>query len=972
MKKRILAVLLSFFVTGSSMLCPAAAQAEEMDTDVSARADAEAADQGFIGLDAEYHTQEQIREYYQSHPVKGMEAKYITEPSVTAPYAAGELTEETRQDALNALNLYRYIAGVPAVAISDRAQKYAQSAAMLMAVHKQLNHYPSCPEGMDSDLYDLAAFGAGNSNLAAVGNKLSDTILGYMLESNGDYSFRHRRQLLKYDYPEVGFGLAKSVSGGYYSATYVDANMKEDKIISYPGQNQPLEYFGPAYAWTVVIPEKVEKSKINVKLTDTKTGEVWNFNQDSKDFLLSDMGKSACAIFAPSPINYRDGDKYRVEITGIANPISYEVNMFCLKDHVPLASMNFQWLECFPFEGETYTCKLNFTPSNATNKIVEWSSADPDIAVAEWGGIGVCKVIAKKPGTTVVTAVSEDGGYRASMKVTVKAKADSVSVDKTDVTIGVGQSFELKGAPALDVEFKTDYDTNIVKMERTSHGHIVKVTGRAAGQTEIHAYPYSNPDIQAVCKVTVVEPVFATELRLNTTEAELEKDGSVQLDVEFIPSNVTCKEMEWKTSNINIARVKDGKVEATGNSYGQAVITAKALDGSGQTASCTVTVYGRYGKMEKPVVRSYTSEKVILKSVSGCEYSMDKQNWQDSNEFTNLQPDHAYTFYIRKKAGQYIRTGEASEGTTVKTKAAACSHKNTSVKNIVQATCTEKGYTGDTYCTDCQKIINTGTTISALGHNYASKSESGKTTYTCNRCGSTYTETNHAENDSGNTPGSSGAGQADGSSDKTPVSSNTDNLNDTDGKADNTVKKGDVFTAGSYKYKVTGRLELAFAGFASKKLASVKIPNTVTADGKVFKVTSVGSGAFLNTDVKNIAVGSNIKEIGTSAFRGCRKLKKVTLGSGIVKIGNHAFKNCRELKSIALPAKVVSIGSGAFSGCGKLKAVNIRTTKLKTVGRSAFKGISKSAKIKVPSKKLSAYKKLLKNKGQDKKVKILK
>ena len=42
-----------------------------------------------------------------------MEAEFVTEPSVTAPYALGELTEEAKQDALNALNFYRYIAGVP-------------------------------------------------------------------------------------------------------------------------------------------------------------------------------------------------------------------------------------------------------------------------------------------------------------------------------------------------------------------------------------------------------------------------------------------------------------------------------------------------------------------------------------------------------------------------------------------------------------------------------------------------------------------------------------------------------------------------------------------------------------------------------------------------------------------------------------------------------------------------------------------
>lgn len=104
-----------------------------------------------------------------------------------------------------------------------------------------------------------------------------------MLETSGDSGFGHRRQLLEYYFTETGFGLAESVSGGYYSATFVDANIKEDKIISYPGQNQPIEYFEPGYAWTVIVPEVVDDSKIHVKLTDIKTGNVWDYVSGSKN-----------------------------------------------------------------------------------------------------------------------------------------------------------------------------------------------------------------------------------------------------------------------------------------------------------------------------------------------------------------------------------------------------------------------------------------------------------------------------------------------------------------------------------------------------------------------------------------------------------------------------------------------------------------------------------------------------------------
>ena len=64
-------------------------------------------------------------------------------------------------------------------------------------------------------------------------------------------------------------------------------------------------------------------------------------------------------------------------------------------------------------------------------------------------------------------------------------------------------------------------------------------------------------------------------------------------------------------------------------------------------------------------------------------------------------------------------------------------------------------------------------------------------------------------------------------------------------------------------------------------------------------------------------------------------------------------------------SKVKKIGNQTFAGCKKLKSITIKTSLLtkKNVGSKAFSGIHKSAKIKAPKKKLSAYKKILKARG---------
>ena len=77
----------------------------------------------------------------------------------------------------------------------------------------------------------------------------------------------------------------------------------------------------------------------------------------------------------------------------------------------------------------------------------------------------------------------------------------------------------------------------------------------------------------------------------------------------------------------------------------------------------------------------------------------------------------------------------------------ATNHVHTTVKNRKEATCTQTGYAGDTYCTDCDKLLSTGKELAVLGHDYKATvakqpttTEEGIRTYTCSRCNSSYTE----------------------------------------------------------------------------------------------------------------------------------------------------------------------------------------------------------------------------------------
>ena len=146
--------------------------------------------------------------------------------------------------------------------------------------------------------------------------------------------------------------------------------------------------------------------------------------------------------------------------------------------------------------------------------------------------------------------------------------------------------------------------------------------------------------------------------------------------------------------------------------------------------------------------------------------ALDRENWvwQDSDLGTALSvgvETTATAVYTGADKGNY-----KNETVAVKITRSVCSHPQTIVENAAEATCTREGYTGDTYCTECNQITVSGTVIPAKGHSYTSvitkqptTAEEGIRTYTCGGCGHSYTEPIAKLSDGGS--GSEDTGNAD-------------------------------------------------------------------------------------------------------------------------------------------------------------------------------------------------------------------
>lgn len=152
----------------------------------------------------------------------------------------------------------------------------------------------------------------------------------------------------------------------------------------------------------------------------------------------------------------------------------------------------------------------------------------------------------------------------------------------------------------------------------------------------------------------------------------------------------------------------------------------------------------------------------------------------------------------------------------------------------------------------------------------------------------------------------------------------------------------------------------------NKKKPAAKGTTLKDSKGATYKVTGA---KVKNPTVTYVKPKKNVKKVSIPATITVKGVKYQ-----VTAVSKDAFKNNKKVTQVTIDKNVKNIGKNAFYGCKNLKKVIIKTTKLtkKTVGKNAFKGIHKKATIKVPKKKLDVYKKLLKNAGISKSVKVVK
>ena len=228
-----------------------------------------------------------------------------------------------------------------------------------------------------------------------------------------------------------------------------------------------------------------------------------------------------------------------------------------------------------------------------------------------------------------------------------------------------------------------------------------------------------------------------------------------------------------------------------------------------------------------------------------------------------------------------------------------CSHDGSGYEYTVDTpeTCTENGYTGGTYCPDCDEWISGHKLIKA--HHVDENTDD-----ICDICGesSIITGTVYGYYDDDEEIGTyflhtNGDMTITGSGSLWKIE-NSDEIKEKVKRV--TVNDG-----------ITTIDEGVFSGFSA--LESAVLPDSVTY---------IGDSAFADcTSLKSVSTPSFATYIGNYAFFNCGSLESITIPNGVGIVHMQTFRNCTSLKSIVIPEGVTDIYPAAFSGCTSLESV---------------------------------------------------
>jgi|GEM_PF-530266 len=103
--------------------------------------------------------------------------------------------------------------------------------------------------------------------------------------------------------------------------------------------------------------------------------------------------------------------------------------------NVPLTGITVSPASISRAEGQTETLTVTYSPTNATNKTLTWTSSNTSVATVNEAGTGIATVTAVAIGNATITARSADGNFTATSTISV---TPAVNITAADAAAGEG------------------------------------------------------------------------------------------------------------------------------------------------------------------------------------------------------------------------------------------------------------------------------------------------------------------------------------------------------------------------------------------------------------------------------------------------------------------------------------------------------------------------------------------------------
>ena len=324
------------------------------------------ADSTFVHVYPDERTFEQINEYFATHPFDtNMKDEYDIVPDIgnkaindqikagtiniktdkdKREQLIGKLSDKTINNALNAINSVRYVAGAREMKIDEEKMMVAQAGAALSDYLGVTTHYlpkdKALAAGIAEPVFNLANQGTNSSNIVQGGGVAGKIVNSFMPDPGNDGTgLGHRKLILTTANRTTGFGASRYSQNPNVLQYAMGNYLPEHTGVMWPARKQPVDIFNTNSSqnpWSFVVLSQIKVKESELKVTLECNGEIEEILPGQK---VGNLGKllykNGMIIFRPAK-QYNPGDKVKVTIEGIYEnnnqdikaPATYDVHFF--------------------------------------------------------------------------------------------------------------------------------------------------------------------------------------------------------------------------------------------------------------------------------------------------------------------------------------------------------------------------------------------------------------------------------------------------------------------------------------------------------------------------------------------------------------------------------------------------------------------------------------------------------------------